>query len=89
MKTALKNTGLYLFLTPVFFVLHGYVENFGLLSIIDCLFLLLTYEGIAALLLLFVLLINKKHLKAVFISFYITCFYLFFGAIRDWLMGLN
>lgn len=89
MKTALKNTGLYLFLTPVFFVLHGYVENFGLLSIKDCLFLLLTYEGIAALLLLFVLLINKKHLKAAFIAFCITCFYLFFGAIRDWLMGLN
>ena len=50
MKKVFQEVALYLFLIPVFFVLHGYVENFGFIGIGECLLLMLTYGGVSALL---------------------------------------
>ena len=83
MKKVFQDVALYVFLIPVFFVLHGYVENFGFVGIGDSLLLMLTYGGASALLYFIFLFFYKEHIKAALLSTYIMCFYLFFGAIHD------
>ena len=50
MKRILQQIPLFLFLQPIFFVLHGLKENFGYINGKDCLLLAITYCGSAALL---------------------------------------
>ncbi|HEY2348389.1 MAG TPA: sulfatase-like hydrolase/transferase [Puia sp.] len=83
MKNILSKNGIYVFLIPLFFVLHGYVQNFGLIEVRDCLSLLLSYFVSVIILYLFLWLLYRNHLKASLLTGYIFSFYLFFGAIDD------
>jgi hypothetical protein len=89
MKRIFQEVALYLFLMPVFFVLHGYAENFGFIKIGECLLLMLTYGGACALLYFIFLLIYKEHIKAALLSMYIMGFYFFFGALHDFFKDHN
>jgi hypothetical protein len=83
MKKIFQDVAVYLFFIPVFFVLHGYLENFGFIGIGESLLLMLTYGGASALLYLIFLFFYREHIKAALLSTYIMGFYLFFGAFHD------
>jgi sulfatase-like protein len=85
MKKILQQTPLFLFLVPVFFILHGYAENFGNITIGNCLLLTVTYTGAAALLYFIFLFFLKNYLKAALMAAYLFSFYCFYGAIHDFL----
>ena len=85
MKKLLQQTPLFLFLLPTFFVLHGYAENFGFISIPDCLLLMITYAGATAFIYFIYLFIYKNNVKAALITTYLMAFYCFFGAVHDFL----
>lgn len=81
----LKRIPFFLFLLPVFFCLHGALENFGVLNITEVPLIGL-YIGIAlALLFLLLWFITKNKMTAAIISFLVGLIYLFFGALHDWL----
>jgi hypothetical protein len=83
-----RSLPLYLILLPIFFVIHGYTDNFNAVPIADALLLVLMY--ILASLILFLLgwLLYRRPNKAAIFSFGIMNFHLFFGAIYDSLKGL-
>lgn len=83
MKKVFQDVAVYLFLIPVFFVLHGYLENFGFIGVVESLLLMLTYGGASALLYFIFLFFYREHIKAALLSTYIMGFYLFFGAFHD------
>src|SRR4051794_1899046 len=83
LKKLLSKNGIYIFLIPVFFVLHGYVENFGLIEGRDALLLLLSYIISVTIVYFLVWLFYRNHLKASLLTGCILSFYLFFGAIDD------
>src|ERR1022692_1154507 len=83
MKKVFQDVALYLFLIPVFFVLHGYLENFGFIGIGESLLLMLTYSSASALLYFIFLFFYREHIKAALLSTYIMGSYLFFGAFHD------
>ena len=84
-QKTLSRYGVYIILIPLFFVLHGYVQNFGLISFRDCFLLLITY-WVAILVLYGVLwLFFHEPRKASFMSGVLFSFFLFFGAIDDFL----
>src|SRR4051794_22517075 len=83
MKKILSRNGIYIFLIPVFFVLHGYVQNFGLVEARDCLYLLVSYLIAVVVIYLLLCLYYQNRLKAALLTGCIFSFYLFFGAIAD------
>ena len=87
MIARLKKYPFYLFLLPVFFVLHGYMENFGFISLEDVLVLMLTYCGMTLGIGLFSYIIFKDINKAAFITGAWMSFFFFFGAIHEFLKG--
>ncbi|MEO6540057.1 MAG: sulfatase-like hydrolase/transferase [Ferruginibacter sp.] len=80
----LKKIPFFLFLLPLFFCLHGSVENYGFLEpgevvLIGAVILI----GIAlffGLLFLF----TRNYMMASLITFFVGLWYLFFGAMHDW-----
>ncbi len=84
----LKKIPFFLFLLPVFFCLHGGLENFGVIYLSEVLLIGLYIS--VALLLLFLLLfwITKDKKNAALTSFYAGWVYLFFGALQDWLKDI-
>lgn len=85
MKKTLEQTPFFLFLVPFFFILHGYTENFGNITVANCLSLLLAYAGAAALLYFIFLFFFRNYIKAALMAIYLFGFYCFFGAIHDFL----
>ncbi len=81
----LKSKPLYLILLPIFFVLHGYTENYSIIPYKDALILLFFYYVIALIFLFFFWLIFKNFQKASLITFILLCYQFFFGAIHDFL----
>lgn len=76
----------FLFLLPVFFVWHGYVEFYGLVSASKAFMMLLYFIlGTIGVFLLSWLLFKQKR-KAALYSFLIMCLYFFFGSIQDFLL---
>ena len=73
----------YLLLIPVFFVLHGFVENFGFIGLGDVLILAATYIAAAIITYEIFFLIFKNRVKAALTASLIIGLYLFFGAIQD------
>ncbi|MEO6221408.1 MAG: hypothetical protein ABIO81_13330, partial [Ginsengibacter sp.] len=83
MINALRKQPWYLFLLPLFFVIHGFTENYGFINFWDTLILAFTYV-IAALILFFLFLfLFKNRVKAALAVSFLMAFYLFFGAIQD------
>lgn len=85
MKKIINNKALYLFLLPLFFVLHGYVENFGLVTGRDSLILAAIYMGAVIVVYFLCWLLFKNHIKAALYAALIMGWYFFFGAIHDFL----
>jgi len=80
---------IYIFLLPVFFVFHGYVENFRAMHFLDCLPLIAIYWGVTSVfLLIFYFLLKDQH-KAAIMTLAIMSFYFFFGALHDFLVQHN
>lgn len=74
---------LFLFLLPVFFVLHGCMENYDFVPVKDVLLLTGLYCGVSALLVLFFWLFYRDIIKAGLVSFCIIAFHFFFGSMHD------
>lgn len=83
MQKRLSRNGLYVLLLPTFFVIHGFVQNFGLIDFKSCLLLLTTYFAAAAVIYLLGWLFYRNHLKASLLTGFLFFLYLFFGAIDD------
>src|SRR5438045_96822 len=81
----LQTYPLYVLLLPLFFVLHGYNENFGFVEGKDILLLVLIYGGTAVALYGLFWLFYRNRIKASLLTIYALSFYLFFGAIKDFL----
>ena len=85
MKKIFNKNALFLFLLPVFFVFHGCAENFGFISVKDCLLLLATYVPVTLVVYLLLYWAYRNVAKAALLAFILLGFYLFFGAIYDFL----
>jgi hypothetical protein len=73
----------FIFLLPLYFVLHGLVENYGSVTISTCLILVAKYQVATLVLLGIFSLLFRSWRKATFYVFALMCFYLFFGAVHD------
>jgi hypothetical protein len=73
----------YLYLLPLFFVLHGYVENIEAMRLKEGFFLLGQYLLVTMLIVGNTFLIFRLLSKAAFFTFSVLFFHLFFGAFQD------
>lgn len=80
---------LLIFLFPLFFVLHGYNENFGLIPVHVGIELLLYYLAVALTIFILSLVIYKEAEKAFVLSFFYLSIFFFFGFILDSLRSLS
>ena len=76
---------LFFLLIPVFFVFHGFVENCYYIRFTDCWLLFGIYTGAAIVVYLLGWLLLKSRFKAALFSSFVMSFYLFFGALHDFL----
>ncbi|MFI5130747.1 MAG: sulfatase-like hydrolase/transferase [Chitinophagales bacterium] len=79
----LKKYPLFLYLLPVFFVLHGSMENYDYVPVKDALLLIALYLGFSILFVLLFRLIFKNGVKAAIMAFLIMAFHFFFGSLQD------
>lgn len=85
----LKKIPFFLFLLVLFFCLHGWLENYGFISISEVLFTgLFIFFGIL-LLTAMLFLFTKNFLHASLVTFFIGLWYLFFGALHDWIKSIS
>jgi len=73
----------FLILLPMFFVLHGYVENIPYVKVKDSILLLLQYFAVILLLGFLFLFLLKSWRKAAVFVFWLMCFHFFFGPFHD------
>ena len=83
MKKILLKYPFFLFLLPLFFVLHGLTENAGLVPVSGAAMLLLFYLGVALGFLLFFYLFYRQFRKAAIVAFSLLAYQFFFGAVQD------
>ena len=83
MKNFLKTKPLFLFLLPVFFILHGFSEYFGFVTLKDALLLALIYIVSALLIAGLFWLFYRNFTKAALIAFLVMGYYFFFGSMHD------
>ena len=74
-------------LFPLFFMLHGVNENFGLISFTTILFLYLKYSLVSLGVGFISTKLFRSKQKALVFSFFVLCFYFFFGAIKELLQN--
>ena len=75
----------FLLLFPLFFVFHGYTENYPLISVREGLQLLLQYLLIFLILQFLLVWIFRNWRKASIYNFYLMCAFFLFGIIHDFL----
>ncbi len=78
----------FLLLLPLFFVFHGYVENFDLVPAKDALILFILYLAYTTAVFFLFLLLYRKWKKAAIATFLVMFFYFFFGYIYDSIWSL-
>ncbi len=88
MKRLFTKYTLFLYLLPVFFVLHGYTENYNLVPEDDAVWLALFYVGCTLLVMLICWLIYRNFSKASLAAFVLMSIYFFFGTVHDTLKDL-
>jgi len=81
----LRSKPLHYLLLPVFFVWHGFTDNFNAVPLKDAFFLLPVYLLVSFLFFLIGKLFFKQPYKAAVFSFCIMAFHFFFGAAQDFL----
>ena len=79
-----KKIPFFLVLLAVFFCLHGSVENYGFIRFTEVLYPGLLIAAGILLLTGVLLLFTRNLLHASLIAFFISLWYLFFGALHDW-----
>ena len=85
----MKDKPLYLLFLPLFFVFHGYRENYDFVPVPDALKLTGIYLVAAAILFLGGWIITKNARRAGLIAFCILGFHFFFGSIHDGLKAIS
>jgi len=85
MKKVLERWPFFLFLFPVFFVFHGFVENWRFIRLTDCLPLMAAYCAGAAVLYFLFYAFLRNTIKAAIVATFVMAFYLFFGYLHDFL----
>ena len=83
MKNSLSRYILFVYLLPVFFILHGYTENYDLVPLWPALKLLLGYLLATFVLFICLRLLFRNRYKAGLLSFLLMGYYFFFGSIQD------
>ena len=83
MKKILETIPLFVFLLPLFFVLHGYRENLGYIGAREALLLAGIYSIGAGVVFLLFLIFFKNPAKAALAAGFLLAFYFFFGALHD------
>jgi hypothetical protein len=81
----MKNTPFLLFLLPVFFVLHGYLENYGFVTMNDALLLALLYIACQLIIASISWLFYRNISASSFFAFTLMSYYFFFGSMQDFL----
>ncbi len=81
----IKTIPLFPFLLVLFFCLHGSVENYGYIDLSEVLMIGVVTLAVVSISIALVWLFTKDLLFASLICFFISLWYLFFGAIQDWL----
>src|SRR5215212_3730424 len=79
---------LFLILLPLFFVLHGFTAQFGLVDLKDAMYLLLVYMVSSFILAFLFWLFYKNFIKASLVAFIIMAVFFFFGNMHDFLKEL-
>lgn len=80
-----RNRPWFVLLLPLFFVLHGFVENYGFISLADTSSLLWVYGLASIVTYVICYLVFRNAVKAGLMTVALMAFYLFFGAIYDFL----
>lgn len=81
----LKKWPLFLYGLPVFFVVHGFTENYDFVPVKDALQLTLVYLGFSLLFSCLFWLLYRNFIKANLATFCIMAFHFFFGSVHDML----
>jgi len=85
LKFFLKSKPIFFLLLPIFFVLHGFTENFHAIPFSEAFVLLLLYFAAALVIFFISWLFYRNWFKAAILSFCLMAFHFFFGAIQDFL----
>ena len=85
MIKTLQTIPFYIFLLPASFVLHGFIQHFGFISAADAGSLALTYCAFSGCVFLLSWLLFRNKRKAALMTAAWVGFYLFFGAVLDFL----
>lgn len=85
--TFLKSSDLYIFLLPVFFVLHGFSEYYNLIKVPKAFELTAYYFAGTIIVLLISKLLLKTWTRAALFSLVAMSIYFFFGSFQDFLMA--
>jgi hypothetical protein len=78
----------FIFLLSIFFVWHGYVQDYPLVPVSDAVKLLLEYVAVSLLLVFLFYFIFKSWPKALAFAFFLMCIQFFFGATHDLIKNL-
>jgi hypothetical protein len=89
LKLFLQTNPVFLFLLPVFFVLHGYNDNHNFVPVKDALLLTGLYIIYSIVLLLLFWLLYRNFYKAGLVTFLLMAFHFFFGSIHDGLKNIT
>src|SRR5258708_5370089 len=81
----IRTQPIYLILLPVFFVLHGYLENYGFISTKDAAVLLLSYMVQTAMIFLFSYVFFRDTNRSALTTFMWMAFFFFFAALHEFL----
>jgi hypothetical protein len=81
----LKKIPFFLLLLVLFFCLHSSVENYGYLDLGEVLLVGVVIIICVALLFFSILFFTKNYIFSSLVSFFISLWYLFFGALHDWI----
>jgi Sulfatase len=82
---SLRTIPFFVFLLPVFFVLHGYRENLGYVHPGEAILLTGVYLTGAAIVFALIYLLYRNRVKAALATGFLLALYFFFGAIQDFL----
>jgi hypothetical protein len=83
MKQFLKTKPIFLCLLPVFFVLHGFTDNYSYVPVKDSLLLIGLYTGSSIILSLLFWILYRNFYKANLTAFLFMAFHFFFGSMHD------
>ncbi len=75
----------FLFLLPIFFVLHALLETFNPILVQDALKLVLIYTGVSLVIALLFWILYRNSIKAALATFFIMACNFFFGSVYDFL----